>query len=83
MFLKVFLEFIFSYDVGTDRTYTMKITITKPTKKLYLFNKAFISLPNPVIFGKIDIDFEELLNETFIVYAELYANNILVATQKY
>jgi hypothetical protein len=33
-----------------------------------------------VVIGKIDIEFEELLNETDILFSELYIDNVLTAT---
>jgi hypothetical protein len=68
-------------DIATNIEYSMDIEIIKPTNSLYLFNKQFLHLSSPVIFGNINVEFKELINETKMSfrYAELYINNELIA----
>ena len=67
-------------DAATNIEYLMDIEITKPDNKLYLFNRETLPLSSPFIIGKIDVEIEELFNETYIQYQELYIDGKLVGT---
>ena len=69
-----------NFDAATNVEYSIDIKITKPDNSLYLFNREILPLSSPVVIGKINIEFEELLNETFAVYGELYIDGELTAT---
>ena len=69
-----------NFDVATNVEYSMDIKITKPDNSLYLFNREILPLSSPVVIGKINVEFEELLNETLAGYGELYIDGELTAT---
>jgi len=69
-----------NFDFATNVEYSMDIKITKPDNSLYLFNREILPLSSPVVIGKINVEFEELLNETLAEYGELYIDGELTAT---
>jgi len=69
-----------NFDAATNVEYSMDIKITKPDNSLYLFNREILPLSSSVVIGKINVEFEELLNETSAGYGELYIDGELTAT---
>jgi hypothetical protein len=69
-----------NFDAATNVEYSMDIKITKPDDSLYLFNREILPLSLPVVIGKINVGFEELLNETLAGYGELYIDGEITAT---
>ena len=69
-------------DIATNIEYSIDIKITKPDNSLYVLNRKIFLLPSPFVIGKIDIEIEELLNETFIFHSELYVDGELIKTHR-
>lgn len=76
-------KYIIIVDAATNINYSMDVRITKPVKKLYLFNREVMPFFSPVILGRINVEYEELLNETLPHFIELYVNNELLPNQNF
>ena len=57
----------------------ISVNITKPTKALYILNKAIISFPWPVVIGPITIEVKAEDDEIGINRVEIYISNKLVS----
>jgi hypothetical protein len=69
------------YDSATNVEYSMDMKITKPGNYLYLCNRQIVPLFSPVVFGKITVEFEDLLNDPSTgIFSELYIDGELTAT---
>ena len=76
-------KFEINIDFATNIEYSMDIEILKPENSLYVFNRKILPLSLPIAVGKIDIEIEELLNETFIFHSELYIDSELTKTPSF
>ena len=71
------------FDIATNIEYSIDIEITKPDSSLYVLNRKILPLPSPVVIGKIDVEYRELLNETKTGFCELYIDGELIATPSF